>query len=97
MWSCPPYLKIQNAKWGKNMYNNLYGQSLIVKSAINSNRQYYADKMKKRDYKLDKLMAMVKNMIDQIQIYNSSSDKMDLPKSQDPITMVSSNKNAPPL
>ena len=46
------------------MYNKLYEHSLVVQSKIDAN----SDKMKKQDYKIEKLMAMVKNMMDRIQI-----------------------------
>ena len=53
--------------------------------------------MKKQDFKLENLMAMTKNMMDHIQISNSSPDKMDLPNYQDPTIAIRDKNNYPPL
>ena len=66
------------------MDKNSDDQFFIMQDTINSN----SEKMEKQDYKVDSIMGMVKNMMDQIQISNSSTYKMDSPKSQDPTTMV---------
>ena len=50
--------------------------------------------MNKQDYKLDKITAMVKNIMDQIQISNFSPEKVYSPKSQDPATVVPDNKKS---
>ena len=55
------------------MYNKLYEHSLVVQSKIDAN----SDKMKKQDYKIEKLMAMVKNMMDHIKSSTFSPDKMN--------------------
>ena len=61
------------------------------------NRQYYYEKMKKQDSKLDKITAMIEKVMDQIKISNSSPNKMDLQKAQDPTNLVSANNKSPPL
>ena len=43
-------------------------------ATIKANRKNYDDKMKKQYSKLDKLTAMVKIIMDKIQISNSSPD-----------------------
>ena len=50
--------------------------------------------MYKQDYKLDKLVEMVKNIIDQIQISNYSPENMDSPMEQYPATTVLTNKKS---
>ena len=54
------------------MDNNLDGQFLIMQAAIYAN----SEKMNKQDSKNDKITSMVKNMMDNIQISNSSPYKM---------------------
>ena len=68
-----------------------------MKATIDTNRQYYGDKMNKQESNPDKITAMVKKMIDQIQISNFSPDNRYLPKSQDTTAAVSDNKKSPPL
>ena len=53
--------------------------------------------MKKQDSKIDKLTPMVKNIMDQIQISNSSRDNIHSPKAHDHTTSVLANKRDPPL
>ena len=53
--------------------------------------------MKKQDSKIDKLTPMVKNIMDQIQISNSSRDNIHSPKAHDPTTSVLAIKRDPPL
>ena len=79
------------------MDNKSDDQLLIIQDTIDSNRQYYDEKTKKQDSKLDKLTAMVENMMDQIQILNYLPDKTNPPKSQDPTTALQANNKAPPL
>ena len=63
------------------MDNKLHDQFLIIQDTIYSNRQDYYNKMKKRDSKIDNLTAIVKKMMDNIQIDNSSPYNMDSPNS----------------
>ena len=46
-----------------NMYNKLYDHFLIIKAIINDNRQDCDEKMKTHESKLDKNMAIFKNMM----------------------------------
>ena len=39
-----------------------------MQATIDTNRKYYDEKMKKQEFKLDKLTEMVKKMVDQIKI-----------------------------
>ena len=64
---------------------------------IDDKRRDYDEKMNKYDSKLDKITAIDENMMDRIQIYNYSPNKMDSPKAQYPTTVVSSKNKAPPL
>ena len=75
------------------MDNKSYDQFLIIQYTIDTS----SEKMNKQESKFDKLMAMVKKMMDEIQISNSSPDNMDSPKSQYPTTVVPYNSKAPPL
>ena len=68
-----------------------------MQAAIDSNRQDYDEKMKKKGSKIDKLASMVKNIMDRIQIYNSSPEKIDSPKSQGPYNLLLDKNNYPPL
>ena len=68
-----------------------------MKATIDFNRQDYDEKMKKQNYKLDKISAMVENITDQIQISNHSPENMDSPKVQDLTTLVPDKKKAPHL
>ena len=52
-------------------------QLLIIQAIIDSNRQDYGEKMKRKDYKLDELMELVENVINHIQISTFSLDKMN--------------------
>ena len=69
-------------------------QLLIIQARIEANRQNSYDKMK--NIKED-LTAMIASMMDQIKISKSSLEKKDPTKSQDPTTVVPSNKKDPPL
>ena len=59
------------------MDNKTNDKLLIMQATIDANRKEYDDKMNKQKSKLDKLTELVKSMMDQIKIYNSSIDKMD--------------------
>ena len=59
------------------MDTNLDEHCIIMQDMIDDNRQDSDDKMKKQDYNIDKLTAMVKNIMDQIQILNYSPENMD--------------------
>ena len=69
-------------------------QLRIIQARIEANRQNSYDKMK--NIKED-LTAMIASMMDQIKISKSSLEKKDPTKSQDPTTVVPSNKKDPPL
>ena len=45
------------------MYNKLYDHFLIIKAIIDDNRQDCDEKMKTHESKLDKNMAIFKNMM----------------------------------
>ena len=77
MVSYHSYLKLKYSKWGNKIENKSYHQFLIIQDTTYANRQDSDDKMKKKDSKVDKLNAMVKNIMDNIQLSNSSPDKMD--------------------
>ena len=68
-----------------------------MKDTIDANRKYSDDKMKKQDSKPDKITKMVKNMMDRIQISNSSPENMDPPKAQDTNTTLPAKKKSPQL
>ena len=78
----------------KNMDNKSDAQLLIMKATIESNGKYYNDKMNNI---VEDLTADIASMMDKNQKTDSSPDKMDSPKSQDPTTVVPSNKKDPPL
>ena len=59
------------------MDNKTNDKLLIMQATIDANRKEYDDKTNKQKSKLDKLTELVKSMMDQIKIYNSSIDKMD--------------------
>ena len=71
----------------KKIDNKSDEQLLIIQAAIDTNKKDYDKKMKKQDSKLDNLMAIMENTIDQIQILKSSPENMNQ-KAQDPTTMV---------
>ena len=77
------------------MDNKSYDKFLINQDIIKDNRQVYDKKIKKQDSKLDKLVAMIKKMMDQIIISNSSPDNIYSPKSHDPTSLVPASKKAP--
>ena len=64
---------------------------------IDSNRQYYDERMNRQDYKIYNLTAMVGKMLDQIQILNCLSYKMDSLQDEDYTNMVPDNKKDPTL
>ena len=68
-----------------------------MKATIDANRKYSGDKMKKQDSKPDKLTKMVKNMMDRIQISNSSPEKKYPSKAQDTNTTFPAKKKSPQL
>ena len=68
-----------------------------MQATIDANMQDSDEKMKKQDSKIDNITKLIKNMMDRIQIYNSSPDKIDSPKYQDRTTAVPDNKKAPPF
>ena len=59
------------------MDKNLDEHCIIMQDMIDDNRQDSDDKMKKQDYNIDKLTAMVKNIMDHIKISTFSPDKMN--------------------
>ena len=62
----------------KNKMNNKSDcQLLVIQATIESNRQYYDEKMIKFT---GDLIAMITSMMDQIKISTSSPDKKDPPK-----------------
>ena len=79
------------------MDNNLNDQLLTMQSSIDDDRQSSDYKMKTYECKIDKLTEMIKQMMDQNKNYNPLPDKMVLPNTQDPTTMVTANKKTPPL
>ena len=64
---------------------------LIIQATIESNRQYYDEKVKKLT---EKLTSMIASIIDHIKISKSSPEKKDSPKAQYPNTVVPANKKA---
>ena len=85
------------------MDSRLYDQFLMMKDTID-NRRVSDDKMNEYNFKLDKqgsktdkLTAIMKNMKDHNQNYNTFPENMDSSKSHYPTTMVLDNKEAPPF
>ena len=68
-----------------------------MKATIDDRRQDSDEKMKTYDSKPDKLVSMIKNMMNKNQDWNSSPESMDPPSAQDTTTVVLSNKKAPTL
>ena len=66
------------------MYKKSDDQLLMMQDTIDANRQDSDEKMRKQDYKLDKLMAMVENMMNHIQTWDYLPDSIDSPKAQYP-------------
>ena len=81
----------------KNMDNKSDDQFLIIRAIIDANMKESDEKMNIYDSKIDNLMALMENMMDQIQISNFSPGKIASPKSQDTNTVVHGNKKAPTL
>ena len=76
------------------MDNKSYDQLLTMKATIESNSQYYDEKMKKLT---EDLTPMIASMMDQMKIPKSSSENKDSPKDQNTTTVVLANKKAPPF
>ena len=70
-------------------------QFLLIQALIDGKNQDYDEKMKKYESDLDNIKKLLKQVL--IQNQNSSPDKMDSPKAQDPTTLVLDNNKASPL
>ena len=68
-----------------------------MQSKIDSNRQEYDEKMNTYDSKLDNLIAMMGDMMDQIEFSQSSPDNKDSPKLQDHAAVAPYKNKDPPL
>ena len=76
------------------MDNKSGGQLLIIQATIESNRRDSDEKIKKL---IEDLTEIITAIMDQITFSESSLDKKDSPKAQDPTTVVPYNKRYPLL
>ena len=79
------------------MDNKLYGQLLIMKDNIDDDSQASDVKMKTYDSKLDKLKAIIKNIMEQIKNSNYSPEKLYSPKAQYINIVVPAKKKSTPM
>ena len=80
------------------MYNKSSEQLLIMQSTIESNRKDSDEKLNNLTEDLKAMIAStITSMMDQINISILSPNHNDSPKSQDPTTVVPSNRRPPPL
>ena len=79
------------------MNNKSYGQFHIMQAKIDANSKSSDKRTNTYWSQLDKLMAMIKNMMDQIKISDSSPDKLYSPNYQNTTNMVPEKNKYSPL